>query len=163
MYAVEGADTSPSTGLSPAVQAAVEPLVRAVESEIAPAPGHREEEAGMTVRRLRGQGIVQGVGFRPFVYRTASASPCGCAPTRRHLPGCALLVPPTAQNQHATEDVLRRLAPRAIGEHDPDDVELTALCERAVRNIDPCISCSTRFLDLTVVHDSEHASGGRDV
>ncbi|MFF4360030.1 acylphosphatase [Streptomyces sp. NPDC001604] len=27
----------------------------------------------MTVRRFHVEGIVQGVGFRPFVYRTASA------------------------------------------------------------------------------------------
>ena len=32
-----------------------------------------------------------------------------------------------------------------------DDAALTALCERTIRNYDPCISCSTHFLDLTVV------------
>ncbi len=63
----------------------------------------------------------------------------------------ALLVPPTAQNQGAIEDDLRRLTQRAIGDGDPDEGELTALCERAIRNHDPCISCSTHFLDLTVV------------
>ncbi|WP_327714294.1 nickel-dependent hydrogenase large subunit [Streptomyces sp. NBC_00490] len=75
----------------------------------------------------------------------------------------ALLVPPTAQNQGAIEDDLRRLAQRAIRENDPDDDELTALCERAIRNHDPCISCSTHFLDLTVVRTSGAASGGCDV
>ncbi|MFF4550116.1 Ni/Fe hydrogenase subunit alpha [Streptomyces sp. NPDC001435] len=70
----------------------------------------------------------------------------------------ALLVPPTAQNQGAIEDDLRRLAQQAIHDHDPDDGELTALCERAIRNHDPCISCSTHFLDLTVVR----TSGGCD-
>ncbi|MGI5452062.1 hydrogenase maturation protease [Streptomyces sp. CA-249302] len=35
VYAVEGADSALGTGLSPAVEAAVEPLVRAVESELA--------------------------------------------------------------------------------------------------------------------------------
>jgi sulfhydrogenase subunit alpha len=69
----------------------------------------------------------------------------------------ALLVPPTAQNQGAIEDDLRRLTQRAIGEHDPGDAELTALCERAIRNHDPCISCSTHFLDLTVVRTSQGA------
>ncbi|MFE5191168.1 Ni/Fe hydrogenase subunit alpha [Streptomyces sp. NPDC056628] len=63
----------------------------------------------------------------------------------------ALLIPPTAQNQAAIEDDLRRQAQRAIGEGDPDDGELTSLCERAIRNHDPCISCSTHFLDLTVL------------
>ncbi|WP_128378855.1 Ni/Fe hydrogenase subunit alpha [Streptomyces cavernae] len=70
----------------------------------------------------------------------------------------ALLVPPTAQNQGAIEDDLRRFAQHAIAEHDADDAELTTLCERAIRNHDPCISCSTHFLDLTVVR----TSGGSD-
>ncbi|NGO44883.1 Ni/Fe hydrogenase subunit alpha [Streptomyces ureilyticus] len=70
----------------------------------------------------------------------------------------ALLVPPTAQNQGAIEDDLRRVAQHAITEQDPDDAELTALCERTIRNHDPCISCSTHFLDLRVVR----TSGGRD-
>ncbi|MBK3647086.1 MULTISPECIES: Ni/Fe hydrogenase subunit alpha [unclassified Streptomyces] len=72
----------------------------------------------------------------------------------------ATMVPPTAQNQGAIEDDLRRLAQAAIGEHDPDDDELTALCERAIRNHDPCISCSTHFLDLTVVRTSGPTTGG---
>lgn len=62
----------------------------------------------------------------------------------------ARLVPPTAQNQGAIEDDLLRVAQDAITGRDPDDAELTALCERAIRNHDPCISCSTHFLDLTV-------------
>ena len=33
---------------------------------------------------------------------------------------------------------------------DLDDAALTALCERTIRNYDPCISCSAHFLDLTV-------------
>ncbi|MFI2435924.1 Ni/Fe hydrogenase subunit alpha [Streptomyces sp. NPDC018693] len=77
----------------------------------------------------------------------------------------ALLVPPTAQNQAAIEDDLRRLAQRALDAHadgGPADDELTDLCERAIRNHDPCISCSTHFLDLTVVRTSGHTSGGRD-
>ncbi len=74
----------------------------------------------------------------------------------------AVLVPPTAQNQGAIEDDLRRLAQRAISEHDPDDAELTDLCERAIRNHDPCISCATHFLDLTVVRTSGPTTGGSD-
>ena len=38
----------------------------------------------------------------------------------------------------------------ALDDGDPGDAALTALCERAIRNHDPCISCSTHFLDLTV-------------
>lgn len=72
----------------------------------------------------------------------------------------ATMVPPTAQNQGAIEDDLRRLAQAAIGEGDVGDEELTDLCERAIRNHDPCISCSTHFLDLTVVRTPGPTAGG---
>ncbi|MFD5585781.1 Ni/Fe hydrogenase subunit alpha [Streptomyces sp. NPDC127063] len=70
----------------------------------------------------------------------------------------AVLVPPTAQNQGAIEADLRHLAQQALTAGVLDDGALTALCERAIRNHDPCISCSTHFLDLTVLH----TPGGRD-
>ncbi|MEV8550227.1 Ni/Fe hydrogenase subunit alpha [Streptomyces glaucescens] len=63
----------------------------------------------------------------------------------------ARIVPPTAQNQGAIEDDLVRIAQAALARGDASDEELTRLCERAIRNHDPCISCSTHFLDLTVV------------
>ncbi|WBO62206.1 Ni/Fe hydrogenase subunit alpha [Streptomyces camelliae] len=62
----------------------------------------------------------------------------------------ASLVPPTAQNQGAIEEDLRRLVEERLGSGEPTEAELTALCERAIRNHDPCISCSTHFLKLTV-------------
>ncbi len=33
---------------------------------------------------------------------------------------------------------------------DLDDHTLLHRCEQAIRNYDPCISCATHFLDLTV-------------
>ena len=57
------------------------------------------------------------------------------------------LVAPTAQNQASIEADLRRLV---AGHLDLDDHELTHLCERAIRNHDPCISCSAHFLNLSV-------------
>ena len=60
----------------------------------------------------------------------------------------ATIIPPTSQNQAAIEDDLRRLV---AGNIELDDYALTALCEQAIRNYDPCISCSTHFLDLTVI------------
>ncbi|WP_199547245.1 Ni/Fe hydrogenase subunit alpha [Streptomyces sp. N35] len=77
----------------------------------------------------------------------------------------ALLVPPTAQNQGAIEDDLRRTAQAALHRRDIGDAELTDLCERVIRNHDPCISCSAHFLDLTIVRTGAHAdrtSGGHD-
>jgi coenzyme F420-reducing hydrogenase alpha subunit len=59
----------------------------------------------------------------------------------------ARIVPPTAQNQASIEDDLRRFVDSHL---DVDDEELTRLAEQAIRNYDPCISCSTHFLDLRV-------------
>lgn len=59
----------------------------------------------------------------------------------------AVIVPPTAQNQAAIEDDLARVV---VAGADLDDAALTSMCERAIRNYDPCISCSTHFLTLTV-------------
>jgi coenzyme F420-reducing hydrogenase alpha subunit len=63
------------------------------------------------------------------------------------LIGSATIVPPTSQNQAAIEDDLRRIVGANL---DLDDGELTALCEQTIRNYDPCISCSTHFLELTI-------------
>jgi sulfhydrogenase subunit alpha len=59
----------------------------------------------------------------------------------------ATIMPPTSQNQPAIEDDLRRVVGLNL---DLDDAALTALCEQTIRNYDPCISCSTHFLDLTI-------------
>jgi sulfhydrogenase subunit alpha len=57
------------------------------------------------------------------------------------------IMPPTSQNQAAIEDDLTYLV---AGNLDLDDHALTHLCEQAIRNYDPCISCSAHFLDLTL-------------
>ena len=60
----------------------------------------------------------------------------------------ARIVPPTSQNQASIEDDLRRfVTPRTH----LSDAQLTHECEQAIRNYDPCISCATHFLDLTVL------------
>jgi coenzyme F420-reducing hydrogenase alpha subunit len=59
----------------------------------------------------------------------------------------ARIVPPTAQNQACIEDDLRRFVTDRL---DRSDHDLTHDCEQAIRNYDPCISCATHFLDLTV-------------
>ena len=60
----------------------------------------------------------------------------------------AKIVPPTSQNQATDRGrpaPVRRDARRAA-----DEDELSLRCEQAIRNYDPCISCATHFLDLTV-------------
>jgi len=57
------------------------------------------------------------------------------------------IVPPTSQNQARIEDDLRLLAPRVLAlSHD----EARRTCESAIRDYDPCISCSTHFLTLEI-------------
>lgn len=59
----------------------------------------------------------------------------------------ARIAPPTAQNQRTMEQDLAELVPQYI---DLSDAELTWKCEQAVRNYDPCISCSCHLLRLEV-------------
>ena len=59
----------------------------------------------------------------------------------------AKIVPPTSQNQRTIEEDLRGVVERSL---DTTDRELTDLCEQAIRNYDPCISCATHFLRLEV-------------
>jgi len=59
----------------------------------------------------------------------------------------AKIVPPTSQNQKTIENDLRRYVEQAI--ELPED-QLTWQCEQAIRNYDPCISCSTHFLKLHI-------------
>lgn len=66
----------------------------------------------------------------------------------------ARIVPPTAQNQRAMEQDLRTLAPSLLH---LSDAALSWRCEQAVRNYDPCISCSTHYLK---VHVERAGSGG---
>jgi coenzyme F420-reducing hydrogenase alpha subunit len=59
----------------------------------------------------------------------------------------AQIVPPTSQNQPSVEADLRTMVEAWA---DLDDHALQHRCEHAIRNYDPCISCATHFLDLTV-------------
>jgi coenzyme F420-reducing hydrogenase alpha subunit len=59
----------------------------------------------------------------------------------------AKIVPPTSQNQGQIEDDLRRYLPQIVNLDDPS---ATRKCEHLIRNYDPCISCATHFLNLTI-------------
>ena len=63
----------------------------------------------------------------------------------------ANIIPPTAQNQNIIEEDLFDLVSKNL--HLSDE-ELTWKCEQAIRNYDPCISCSVHFLKLSK-HQSE--------
>jgi sulfhydrogenase subunit alpha len=59
----------------------------------------------------------------------------------------ARIVPPTSQNQAAIEHDLGQFVQARL---DLDDEQLTRACEHAIRNYDPCISCATHFLTLSI-------------
>jgi len=59
----------------------------------------------------------------------------------------ARIVPPTAQNQKQIEADLRGVVEGHLAL--PDE-KLKWMCEQAIRNYDPCISCATHFLNMTV-------------
>jgi coenzyme F420-reducing hydrogenase alpha subunit len=59
----------------------------------------------------------------------------------------ATIIPPTSQSQLPIEEDLRAVVEQHV--HLADE-PLRLRCEQAIRNHDPCISCATHFLDLTV-------------
>jgi coenzyme F420-reducing hydrogenase alpha subunit len=64
----------------------------------------------------------------------------------------AKIVPPTSQNQWQIERDLAAMLPALVS---ADDLVIATACEKAVRNYDPCISCSTHFLRVKIErHDS---------
>jgi coenzyme F420-reducing hydrogenase alpha subunit len=67
----------------------------------------------------------------------------------------AKIVPPTSQNQKTIENDLRRVVPLYLA---LSDDKLTWRCEQAVRNYDPCISCSTHFLKLNIEREPHEAT-----
>ncbi|MCC2615590.1 nickel-dependent hydrogenase large subunit [Aestuariibacter halophilus] len=62
------------------------------------------------------------------------------------------IIPPTSQNQARIEQDLKQ-AVMAFG-LDKSDLELKHFCEQVIRNYDPCISCSTHFLDFRIKRDN---------
>jgi coenzyme F420-reducing hydrogenase alpha subunit len=91
-----------------------------------------------TARAATGYGVTEAP--RGILYHRYELDGSGTVRSTR-------IVPPTSQNQRAIEDDLRRFVQDRL---DFDDEELTRACEQAIRNYDPCISCSTHFLDLRV-------------
>jgi sulfhydrogenase subunit alpha len=62
----------------------------------------------------------------------------------------AKIVPPTSQNQKTIEGDLRYFVAKNL---DLSQESLTWQCEQAIRNYDPCISCSAHFLKLDIERD----------
>ncbi len=154
-YAISSASLSPTArevaaaaGLGPVCRNPFQAIVvRAVEIV------HALEEALALIRDYEPpETAAVAVPPRAAVGHGATEAPRGLLYHRYALDGNGLvasadIVPPTAQNQAAIEADLLRVAQQNLH---LDDEALTSLCERAIRNHDPCISCSAHFLDLTV-------------
>jgi coenzyme F420-reducing hydrogenase alpha subunit len=116
-------------------------VVFACEEALALIDGYQRPEAPYVPTEPRG---TRGYGV--------SEAPRGLLYHRYDIDGAGLIaeahiVPPTSQNQLSIEDDLRAYVP---GRLDLPDDRLQWELEQAIRCYDPCISCATHFLDLTV-------------
>jgi len=68
----------------------------------------------------------------------------------------ARIVPPTSQNQTRIEQDLKQSLLNVGLDKDQDMLRLHA--EKVIRNYDPCISCATHFLKLTVQNFTHHGA-----
>lgn len=108
-------------------------------------------------------GTGEGASTTPFEVRSGTGIAATEAPrgilwhryeiTRDGLVGKARIIPPTSQNQAMMEIDIRETLSR-LGLDRPED-SMKAEAERIVRNYDPCISCATHFLDLSVRRKEE--------
>jgi sulfhydrogenase subunit alpha len=90
--------------------------------------------------------------YREGTGRSATEAPRGLLYHRYELDAdgrvvAAKIVPPTSQNQRQIESDLRAYLPQVLG---ADDQATALSCEKLIRSYDPCISCSTHFLNITV-------------
>ena len=114
-------------------------VVYAVEEALRIIDGYqRPDRPAVEVPAVAGTGHGVSEAPRGLLYNRYEIDPDG-------LIRSVTIIPPTSQNQAAIEDDLRRVIEASP---DLDDAALTALCERAIRNHDPCISCSAHFLTL---------------
>ncbi len=63
------------------------------------------------------------------------------------------IIPPTSQNQLRIETNLYESLEGCPIKMAMDDNELRLHCEKIIRNYDPCISCSTHFINLKVIRE----------
>lgn len=116
-------------------------LVFAFEEALSIIDGYRRPErpsVEVTPRAAVGHGVSEAP--RGLLYHRYTLDDEG-------LITAATIVPPTSQNQLSIEDDMRAYIP---GRTHLDDETLQWQLEQAIRNYDPCISCATHFLDLSV-------------
>jgi len=116
-------------------------LVQACEEALAIIDAYEEPDApAVEVSPRRGVGHGATEAPRGMLYHRYEIDDDGTILDAR-------IVPPTSQNQLVIEEDLRAVVERSL---DLSDEDLSLRCEQAIRNHDPCISCATHFLKLTV-------------
>ncbi|GAB4356264.1 MAG: Ni/Fe hydrogenase subunit alpha [Oricola sp.] len=115
-------------------QYALEEAARIVREYEEPTPAFVDVQPGAG----EGHGCTEAP--RGICYHTYKVDADGCI---TH----AQIVPPTSQNQPQIEADLARVVAANL---DMADSDLQWRCEQTIRNYDPCISCATHFLKLTV-------------
>ena len=113
---------------------ACEEALRVIDGYVPPLPGSVE----VPPRAATGHGATEaprGLLYHRYVL------------DERGIVRDADIVPPTAQNQPSIEHDLHHFVEANL---DMPDDELARAAEVTIRNHDPCISCATHFLDLTV-------------
>ncbi|MGD0455202.1 MAG: Ni/Fe hydrogenase subunit alpha [Solirubrobacteraceae bacterium] len=116
-------------------------LVQACDEALAIVAGYEQPDAPaveVTPRRAVGHGATEAP--RGLLYHRYEIDEDGTILD-------ATIVPPTSQNQLAIEEDLRAVVERSL---ELSDEQLSLRCEQTIRNHDPCISCATHFLKLTV-------------
>ncbi len=92
------------------------------------------------LKLMAGKGAAGSEAPRGLLYHRYQINDQGMVETAR-------IVPPTAQNLARMEADLWKMAPTVL---DLPHEEATLICEHLLRAYDPCISCATHFLTLTV-------------
>ncbi len=113
---------------------AADEALRLIEQYEAPDPPAAAIDLGA------GNGAGWSEAPRGMLWHRYELNPDGTIATAR-------IVPPTSQNQASIEQDVREFVAANL---DLSDQELTWQCEQAVRNYDPCISCSTHFLTVRI-------------
>lgn len=99
---------------------------------------HPDEPSRVEIELRAGEGSGASEAPRGLLYHRYRIDEAGLIETAR-------IVPPTAQNLARIEDDLRQLVPGIL---ELPHAEATLRCEELVRAYDPCISCSTHFLEM---------------
>ena len=107
----------------------------------------RPDQAAVDVTPMAGTGFACTEAPRGLLWHRYDLNESGLVKTAR-------IVPPTSQNQARIEQDLKQSLLN-VGLNNDQDI-LRHHAEKVIRNYDPCISCATHFLTLSVLDATHH-------